>query len=251
MRYTLTATLAALGLSIGISGAAFAADLAQRPAYKAPPPPAPPPFSWTGFYLGGNAGGVWTDRSVTDTLTGASLIGSNSGFIGGGQLGYNWQISNWVWGIEGEFDGTTLNRTGSGVTVVPGGDTIQASARTDWVSMLTGRVGWAVFDRSLIYVKGGGAWVESHATLTDLTTGASISGSHVNDGWVVGAGWEWAFAPQWSVKFEYNHIGLENFTPSNTLLVDGGALADQLVFRRDLDIAKVGINYRFNWGGAY
>jgi outer membrane immunogenic protein len=250
MRNRLTATLAAFGLTVGISGAAFAADLAPKPVYKAPPP-APPPFSWTGFYIGGNAGGVWTHGSVTDTLTGDSLIGNNAGFIGGGQLGYNWQISNWVLGIEGEFDGTTLNRTGSGVTVVPGGDTIQASARTDWVSMLTGRIGWAVFDRSLIYVKGGGAWVESHATLTDLTTGASISGSHVNDGWVVGAGWEWAFAPQWSVKFEYNHIGLENFTPSNTLLVDGGALADQLVFRRDLDIAKVGINYRFNWGGAY
>jgi outer membrane immunogenic protein len=243
MRYRLKTTLVAFGLSIGMSGAALAADLTPKPVYKAPPP-APAPFSWTGFYLGGNAGGVWTHGSVTDTLTGASLIGSNSGFIGGGQLGYNWQISNWVLGIEGEFDGTTLDRTGSGVTV--GASTIEGSARTDWVAMLTGRVGWTVFDRSLIYVKGGGAWVENNATLTNLTTGSSISGSNTRDGWVVGAGWEWAFAPQWSVKFEYNHIGLDRFSSSNTLLVNG--IGDQLTFRRDLDIAKVGINYRFNWG---
>jgi outer membrane immunogenic protein len=243
MRQQLTATLAAFGMTIGISAAAFAADIAQpKPVYKAPP--APPIFSWTGFYLGVNIGGAWTNGSVTDTVTGASLsTNNNAGFIGGGQVGYNYQIGNWVLGVEGDFDGSTINRTSNAVTV--GGQTIQASAKTEWISTAAGRVGWA-FDRSLVYVKGGGAWVENNASLTNITTGNSISGSNINDGWMAGVGWEWAFAPQWSAKIEYNYIGLNSWSPSNTVLVDG--IADRLTLSRDINVVKAGVNYRFNWG---
>jgi len=234
---------AILGLSLSLCGVASAADISQpQPVYKAPPP-APPPFSWTGFYLGVNIGGAWTTGSVTDTVTGRSLSGNNDGFIGGGQLGFNYQISNWVLGFEWDFDGTSISATSNAVTV--GANTIQASAKTDWVSTLAGRLGWA-FDRSLLYVKGGGAWVENSATLTNLTTGNSISGSNTNDGWMVGVGWEWAFAPQWSAKIEYNYIGLNSWSPSNTLLVNN--IADRLTLSRDIDVVKAGVNYRFNWG---
>src|SRR6266545_8384067 len=91
-------TTAALVVLVATSMTANAADVARRPAPYAPPPQvyAPPPFSWTGFYLGGNIGGAWANRDVTDTFLGVNFnTGNNNGvFIGGGQLGFNWQVSN-------------------------------------------------------------------------------------------------------------------------------------------------------------
>src|SRR6516165_1522604 len=86
--------------------AAGAADM----AVKAPPPlpPAPPPFSWTGFYIGGDIGGVWANGSVSDSF-GLSASTSHSGAIGGGVVGFNYQASNIVWGVEGNFDWTSLD----------------------------------------------------------------------------------------------------------------------------------------------
>ena len=231
---------AILGLSsLGFIGAASAADL----PVKAPPPVQPPPYSWTGFYLGLNIGGAWSTGHVTDNVTGSTFSIDNSGFIGGGQLGYNYQTGNWVWGIEWDMDGTDLSRTSNAITTAAFG-TLQASAHTDWVSTLAGRVGWAVFDRSLIYVKGGGGWVENSATL--MTTGNSVSGSNTNSGWMAGIGWEWGFAPNWSAKVEYDFLRLNSWSPSNTILV--GGIADRLTLSRDIDMVKVGVNYRFGWG---
>src|SRR5215471_11028914 len=83
---------------------AIGADMAT----KAPPVPfyAPPPFTWTGFYIGGNVGGAWGQGTIVDTLTGASFgSGTVGAFAGGGQLGFNYQTGNLVWGVEGFFDG--------------------------------------------------------------------------------------------------------------------------------------------------
>jgi outer membrane immunogenic protein len=106
-------TAAALSVLIATSMAANAADVRPRPAPYAPPAPAyaPPPFSWTGFYLGGNIGGAWARRDVTDTFLGVNFNpGNNNGvFIGGGQLGYNWQVGYAVLGIEADFDGAANN----------------------------------------------------------------------------------------------------------------------------------------------
>src|SRR2546428_420348 len=74
-----------------------------------------PPFSWTGFYIGGNIGGAWANGNVTDSLFGLSASTSRSGFIGGGQLGFNYQFTNVVLGAEWDFDWTSLNATGNGV----------------------------------------------------------------------------------------------------------------------------------------
>src|SRR5215471_9098997 len=101
-----TAAVAAL---LALSMAANAAEVGARPPVYAPPPIyVAPPFSWTGFYLGANIGGAWGRRSVTDSLFGLSLsnsVNNNGAFIGGGQLGYNYQCGNFVLGIEGDFDG--------------------------------------------------------------------------------------------------------------------------------------------------
>lgn len=228
---------------------ANAADM----AVKAPPPPAPPPFSWTGFYIGLNLGGAWRNGSWTDSVFGANFNPSHNGaFIGGGQFGGNYEINNFVIGIEGDFDGVANNNNTVGVIV--GGTPFQVSANNNrWIATLAGRIGFAP-DRWLIYFKGGGAWVgNSGFTVTDLTTGASanFSGNNTNSGWLAGGGVEYAFANNWSVRAEYNFIGLNN--RSFTLPVAVGPLTAGDVFtthNRDVQTFTVGINYLFNWGGT-
>lgn len=233
-------------LLIGICAAAFAAvpAMAADLPLKAPPAPAPVPlFSWSGFYIGANIGGAWSNSTVTDVATGATFNTDNNGFIGGGQVGFNYQINNFVFGVEGDIDATSLSKTGPGVVTAIG--TLQASASTDWVATLAGRIGFA-FDRWLIYAKGGGAWVQNSATLTNLATGASVSGSNTNSGWMAGVGAEWAFAGPWSAKLEYNHIELDNWSTGAGAIIAG----DQFNVSRNIDMVKFGINYRFGWGGG-
>jgi outer membrane immunogenic protein len=107
MRKLLLLSAAALAVLSTGAAPAGAADMtpAPAPAYKAPPP-MPPMFSWTGFYIGGNLGGAWAKNSVTDSLFGLNFSnGTNNGvFIGGGQIGGNYQFSNFVIGLEGSFD---------------------------------------------------------------------------------------------------------------------------------------------------
>src|SRR5262249_34840995 len=148
-------------------------------------------------------GGAWSHTTITDTASGAALGFDNSGFIGGGQVGFNYQVNNFVFGVEWDIDGTSIDRTGPAVATAFG--TLQAHASTDWISTLTGRLGLA-FDRWLIYAKGGGAWVQNSVTLTNLTHAASVTASNTNSGWTAGVGAEWAFAGPWSAKIEYDHI---------------------------------------------
>jgi outer membrane immunogenic protein len=130
---------ALVSLLLGMPIAANAADM----AVKAPPPPAPPPFSWTGFYIGANIGGAWSQRNWTDSEFGASFSPSNNGsFIGGGQFGANYEINNFVLGLEGDFDGVANNNNSVGVVVnaIP----LQVSANSSrWIATLAGRIGYA------------------------------------------------------------------------------------------------------------
>jgi outer membrane immunogenic protein len=234
-------------LLIGVCASAFvaapalAADLPAR-AYPAQVASVPV-FSWTGFYLGANIGGAWSKSTITDNVTGASLSSSSNGFIGGGQVGYNWQFGSWILGVEGDIDGTSINKTSNAVPTAFG--TLQASASTDWIATLAGRVGFA-FDHWMIYGKGGGAWVQNSATLSNLTTGASASASDTASGWMAGVGAEWAFAGPWSAKLEYNHVELDNWSPSTSSVI----INDRLNLSRHIDMVKFGVNYRFGWGGG-
>ena len=227
---------------------AFGADLPT----KAPPVPyyAPPLFNWTGWYFGGNVGGGWAQGTVVDTATGGSFGANNGGsFIGGGQAGFNYQIGNAVFGLEGFFDGIAHNNNNNSIVLTGmGGNLFHATANANWVATLAGRIGFTGpgFDRWLFYAKGGGAWVEYDNTVTDLTTGFSASTTNTQTGWMAGGGIEWAFATYWTAKIEYQYIGLNNG-------FDVGApigVNRFVVHNPNVQTATFGINYLFHWGNS-
>ncbi len=173
MRKSLLCSLTAASLLLGLSLSAEAADLPPAP----PPPQAPvfvpvPPFSWTGFYLGGNLGAGWNHGNISDSHGLFSWGANNSAtFVGGAQVGFNYQINAVVLGLEGDFDWFANNNNSGGGTAIPGaavGAVVQGSNNGRWLTTLTGRVGFAA-DRLLVYMKGGGAWVGSNnLTLTNV-----------------------------------------------------------------------------------
>jgi outer membrane immunogenic protein len=230
----------AVALSACAGSAALAADLPQ----PAPPPPrapaayvpAPPLYNWSGFYLGGNLGAGWSSGSFTDTLGHTFSTSSNAQFVGGGQVGFNYEfLGGVVIGVEGDFD--WLPNTGNTATT-PGGNSVTVNDR--WLATLTGRLGYA-FDRVLVYGKGGGAWVgASNPTITVGGTPYFPSTSSTNMGWTAGFGVEWAFAGTWSVRAEYDFVGL------NSQSWNIPALADVVTSNnRDFQMFTVGLNYKF------
>jgi outer membrane immunogenic protein len=243
MKRLLLASVAALML---IPGGARAADMAVKAPPPAPPPP--PAFSWTGFYVGGNVGGAWITAPSVDTFAGnIGSVEGNGSFIGGGQVGFNWQFSPyWVFGAEFFMDAVSNDNNGTITFRGLNGNTFQASAEANWIATATGRLGVTapIWDHWLLYAKGGGGWINSQAALTNLTTGGSASTSQTRDGWVVGVGIEWAFAQNWTGKFEWQYLGLNDFS------VGPGVLGDTVTVRNaSVNTLTFGLNYLFSWGG--
>jgi outer membrane immunogenic protein len=238
-----------------LSTQAFAADLPM----PAPPPRAPvaylpvaPPFSWTGIYIGGNAGAAWNRGSFSDAAgIGFTLPTSNAVFTGGGQVGGNWQMGALVLGVEGQFDWLANQNNASAGIIAANGDTLQGISTDRWLTTLTGRVGFAA-DHWLFYAKGGGAWVGNQSfTINETGTfpGSFTSSSGGwNTGWTVGGGIEWAFAGPWSAKIEYDYIKLSSNsftvpTPSPIAALTPGDVFTTA--NRNIQTVLFGINYRF------
>ena len=247
MKATWLCTAAAVAFCLTTSASVFAADVGLR---SAPPSPVynPPPilvYKWEGLYIGGNLGGAWASGTLTDNLTGASLGGNNSGFIGGGQIGYNWQFAPFVLGVEGMFDGTSISGSSNTVAVFGpvGPAVLQGSAKTNWVSTVAARVGYAA-NNWLFYGKAGGGWVSNNVTVTDPTSGASFSNSNTNSGWLAGVGIEYGLTPNWTIKVEYDHLGFSSWTVSRSDLLFPG---DSVTLSRQIDMVTVGANYKFSW----
>jgi len=221
---------------------AFAADLSPKLAYKAPPPAPVPVFSWTGCYVGGNLGyghasRTWNGTPTTGPSTYMSVHTSGGGFVGGGQLGCDYQSGNWVFGVEGMFDGSTINYTTSVANVLPGA---YLSDKVNSFETVTGRIGWAM-DRSLLYVKGGAAWDQTSGGINAPAPFSSETHSIDNDGWVLGAGWEYAFTQQWSGKIEYDYMGFDDKTVNYPLTTAGPVQFTH----QNLQTILAGLNYRF------
>ena len=207
---------------------------ADAPVYKGPAPVAFAPFSWNGCYIGVNIGAGWgtSDHGPTTPPASTGATASTSGWLAGGQIGCNWHVSpGFVLGIEGDYDWANIR--GSGPHGGLGG--INFESRLHHLGTVRGRIGYAM-DRSLLYVTGGWAWGRH---TSDAVGGGVVlaTDTQTHSGWALGAGWEWAFAPNWSAKLEYLYIDLG----SKTYTVPGFSAPIDV----QLSTLKLGVNYRF------
>jgi outer membrane immunogenic protein len=215
---------------------ALAADLPPRPYTKAAPSytPLQTVYNWTGFYVGGHLGGAFGG--------GDSLGGSDGRFLGGVQGGADYQFANnWVLGIEAQYSWLTNNNGG---VAFPGGNVVTSNDRG--LGSVTGRLGYT-WGPALLYAKGGYAFRDSTLGVTDaagVPQAFSTTGNR-DDGYTIGAGLEYMFAPNWSAKVEYQYynFGKTTFTADSPADVAGAS------FRNDEHTVKAGVNYRFGWGG--
>jgi outer membrane immunogenic protein len=249
-----------VALCIGAGSAAVAADL---PPPYAPPPRAPaayipvaPPYNWSGFYIGGNLGAAWNSGgSVSDTF-GSTFSGSGqtTKFVGGGQVGVNYEFwGGVVVGAEAMFDWlpnttNTWNATEGPSGPAPG-TLASATFNSRWLTTATGKLGYA-WDRVLLYGKAGGAWVgANNPNLTVNGLGQTLTSSTTNNfGWTAGIGVEWAFAGNWSARAEYDYIGLQNQTIN---VASGGPFGGDAINinNRSISLFTAGLNYKFGgWG---
>jgi outer membrane immunogenic protein len=229
MKAFLYASAAALAVGTAVIGTASAADLARKapPVVTKAPPPAYVPFTWTGFYVGAN-GGYGFGRSKWSGLPASFDV--NGGLVGG-QLGYNWQFGQFVYGLEGDADWTDLR---GHANVVNCAATTLCQTKNDFLSTVRGRVGIAV-DRWLPYATGGLAVGNVKATATTLT-----GVDKTNAGWTVGGGLEYSVAPNWSVKAEYLWVDLGKETCGTMC---GLPLGNNVSLTSN--VVRGGINYHF------
>jgi outer membrane immunogenic protein len=232
MKHILLATVAVAALG---SASALAADLPQRPAYKAAPVMVVPPPTWTGCYIGGNIGGAFGNASAN---AGASEVsGDGSGFAGGGQIGCDYQFAGgFVIGFRDMFDGTSNKKSGTFAGGPLVGDV--ANYNNQWFDTLTGRIGYAVAPAWLVYFQGGAAWVH---TSTNITNPAGVQigqGSNSGTGWTIGGGAEWMFAPHWSTFLEYNYMDSGNTTYATIT-------GNSITAKATQSTVLVGLNYHF------
>jgi len=233
------AVAAATALSICSARAADLPVPAKAPLPTAPVAYAPAAvYSWTGFYLGGNLGAGFANSSWSDPVTGANnTFNSKVGFLGGGQIGANYQWNQLVLGVESDFDWTKgMGLSGSGLDSV--GNSINTGV--NFTSTVTGRIG-AAFDRLLVYGKGGLALAQDNSMFTD-TSGNSASTTFMRTGWTVGGGFEYALGSNWTARIEYDYLGfgpqaLSFSTSTPTLYNTNASLNVQEV--------KAGVNFKF------
>jgi outer membrane immunogenic protein len=243
--------LGAVGFVALISAApASAADLAARPYTKAPPMIAAI-YDWSGFYIGAN-GGWASSRNCWDltnilglAVAPAAAEGCHdaTGGIVGGQVGYRWQSSAWVFGIEAQGDWADLR--GSNTSVFFGPPTTNRST-IDALGLFTGQVGYA-WNNVLWYVKGGAA--VTHDKYEGLAGGVVFDrATETRWGGAVGTGLEFGFAPNWSVGVEYDHLFMGHRNLSFTSVAPPvGINSRNDSIRQDVDMVTARINYR--WGG--
>jgi outer membrane immunogenic protein len=256
--------LAATALTAA-AGSALAADLPAR--RMAPPPPmVMPAFTWTGFYIGGNAGYAWSETSATlggtDPLSAAAVAAvlpnptlklKPDGFTGGGQIGYNYQFGNVVLGIEADAQYTDLASTASQIGL--NGNRISHRTTLQYLGTVRGRLGYA-WDRWLVYGTGGFAYGDlynrtfGYVTPTDVFPVAVGFKDRTETGYAVGGGVEYAI-PNWTmfgsaatVRVEYLHYDLGTRTIAvPTVIGAGPPLATK--FKNDGDLVRAGLNFKF------
>jgi len=213
--------LAGIGLlALGVASAT-AADIPRRQAMpaKAPAYLPPPLYNWTGLYVGINGGGGWGRSDFSAPLASGSF--NTSGALVGGTLGFNYQMGQVVFGLEGDIDWSNLR--GSGTCAG-----LSCSVRNNWLGTARGRLGYAI-DRFMPYVTGGAAFGDIKTSVAGLGDSRTTKA-----GWTVGGGIEAAIAGPWTAKVEYLYVDLGR---------GGSVLGSDAKFQTN--IVRAGLNYRF------
>jgi outer membrane immunogenic protein len=237
MRKFLLGTVSAVALG----GTAMAADLPSR--QYAPPPPIIPIFTWTGFYVGVNAGYGWStnnDNGIFVPGIGFTGGGDVSGFVGGGQIGYNYQFGAFVAGIEADIQWADLSRNnnnnvifdGAGNAVFLGGG--NNNSDTEWFGTVRPRLGYA-FDRALVYITGGLAFTDNNA------------------GWTIGGGLEYAFTNNLTAKVEGLYVSIDQGNNNSVFglgVLNNGVCGPFNCFggnnnNLEFGVVRAGLNYKF------
>ena len=265
-QYFYMASVAALAFT---RSAAFAADLPIRP-----PPPLIPVFTWTGIYIGGQIGYIWSggdwgysgfDPSSQSGF--ASDAGTSAGLIGGAHVGYNYQINQWVFGLDGSVDGTGFPSNPEAIFPVAfGGASVTARTNANIQGSIRGRLGFAL-ERALFYVTGGVAFggFDSSYTFAGnsganplINGGGLISGqnsfSGTRAGWTLGGGIDYALDNNWSIFGEYRYTsfgtisnsGLAASAFSQATGLSGGFLTANRSLNQNQ--VQVGFSYKFDLG---
>jgi len=239
---------------MAMAAPAAAADLAARPYTKAPPPVVAI-YDWSGFYVGAN-GGWGSSHKCWDFITPAGAFVAAEGChdatggVAGGQIGYRWQSTNWVFGVEAQGDWADLK--GSNVSPLTG---FRVQSRINAFGLFTGQVGYAA-NNVLLYLKGGAAVTNDKFDIFTSAVGippntlVANTGDQTRWGGVVGAGLEYGFAPNWSAAIEYDHLFMQDkdtrFVTAGPLFPPGLLFSNDRI-RQDVDLVTVRVNYR--WGG--
>ncbi len=236
MRYL--ASVIACAATLAASNA-YAADMPMKAAQRT----IAPAFSWTGFYAGVNLGYGWARASATSTIAGGTLAGATAtgsgnmnGINGGGQVGFNYQTGAIVWGVEADIQGSGQRQTTT-VGALTEEDRLRAFAT------VRGRVGVTPWDRGLLYVTGGYAWMDARSTVSSGGV-TLIDLSSNKGGWTLGGGGEWMFAPNWSAKLEYLYMRADNVTGTAAIPAPiGGTITSNA--RIENNVVRMGVNYHF------
>jgi outer membrane immunogenic protein len=286
--------IAAAGL-VALASPALAADMAPAPVYtKAPAVMPAPVYNWTGWYVGVNGGyidrngaNVYGTPVANDGTAGSATyagliapaatnnIGRSSGGLGGGQVGYNWEVNKTVFGFEADIDGVSAksSTTVNALIPVPGfagfplATAFSASQNLNYIGTVRGRIGVLLgsMDALLLYATGGLAYggvsssvgesytITPAGTCPACTTGtALINSSSTRVGWTVGGGAEWKFSPNWSVKAEGLYYDLTSYSTNGTLFnINTGTGLPYVTTNVNVNnrtagaIARVGLNYEF------
>ena len=232
---------------IAFAAPAAAADLAARPYVKAPPAPIAVVYDWSGFYIGANGGWgsshkCWDFNTPAGVFVAAEGCHDATGGTVGGQIGYRWQASSWVFGLEAQGNWADFN--GSNVSLFAPAFTTHSTV--DAFGLFTGQVGYAA-NNVLFYLKGGAAVTSDRYRLLVTGTGVLVATTNDDTRWgaVVGAGVEFGFAPNWSAGIEYNHLFMQDRTYS--FVTPAGVAFGNDRIQQDVDLVTVRVNYR--WGG--
>ena len=239
-------TFAAASIAALASAPAFAADLG-RPITKAPAMVAAPVYSgWTGFYIGGQVGYQYGYFRETDFFTGTDLATgftqrfNPDGIVGGGHIGFNLQTGAFVWGIEGDIEGSGVR----GTLNYGGGLGVRFDQR--WQSSIRGRLGFTVGNTAMIYATGGAAFSDLRYTYFTNTATELFTGNQT--GYTVGAGIEWMFAPAWSARVEYRYTDFGRFNDQLTII--GGPGNRNITARQEAEFSTVRVGVSYHFGGT-